>query len=85
MNVLPSADPAWRPREEQEAGEREEKKDLPVGEREQRDRWSRKIRVHVLMLLFPVQPCSSPATSPSLIWNIQMPTPRPHVDQMRQW
>lgn len=62
----PSADPAagpnWRPREEQEASGREEKETLGVGAGGQRDPWSQKIRVQVLILLF------SSTTRPSLIW-----------------
>lgn len=70
--------------EEQEAGGREEKENLPVGTKEQRDPW-RQIGVQVLMLLFLVQPCRSPLTSTSPIWKTQMLTSGPQVDQMRQW
>ena len=37
VSIPPSSEPAWRPMEEQEAGGKEEKENLPVGTKEQRD------------------------------------------------
>lgn len=37
VSIPPSSEPAWRPMEEQEADGREEKENLSVGTKEQRD------------------------------------------------